>query len=256
MGSYGAIPRFVAVDLTGKQRTDAFVGVQVRGIRELLQKLREFTSVLSSDEVMFNAVNEGAKIIEADYKRRTQLHIATGNLARSVRVKEKRYDNKDGGVAAVAVVGPEFTGASGASAGKGSGNHAWLVEFGSGPRRPGTQGRRTYVNIHQKVNGHMGPMRKITRMDDEAFAKAGKGYYFLMGSLRERANQPVGRSGYSRDFADGPGPRQHPITLKPGETIAPMPALGLMQESIANHRTNVYNAVVRVLKNAVSAYAA
>jgi len=258
--NYGAFARVLSSGLTAKKTAEGFVGVRVNGIRELAQQLQGFVGVLESDAVLFNAVESGAKIIGDDYKRRASIHMATGNLAKSVDSKKKRYENKSGGVVAVAIVGPKSTGNGGASEEGGSGNHSFLIEFGTGARRPGTQGRRTYVNVHQKINGRMGPMRKVGRMNDEAFANAGRGYYFLMGSLRERASQPAGRPGYSRDFA-GPGPRgdgrpQHPITLKPGEVIAPMPAHHWMQESIANHRMNVYNQVVRVLRNAVSAYAA
>lgn len=255
MALFGPYARILSSGMTAKQTADGFVGIRVDGARELIKQLQGFVGVLESDEVMFNAVNEGAKIIEGSYRKRAQIHMATSNLARSVKIKKRKYDN-DGGPVAVAVVGPEYTGQMGAYGGRGSGNHAMLVEFGSGPRRPGTQGRRTYINVHQKINGRMGPMRRSTRMNDEQFARAGAGYYFLMGSLRERANQPAGRPGYSRDFADGPGPRQHPITLKPGDTIAPMPAMHLMRDAISAHRTNVYNAIIRVLKLAVSAYAA
>jgi hypothetical protein len=258
--NYGAFARVLSSGLTGKRTAEGFVGVRVQGIKELARQLQGFVGVLESDAVLFNAVESGAKIIGDDYKRRASIHMATGNLAKSVDSKKKRYENSTGGVVAVAIVGPKSTGTGGASERGGSGNHSWLLEFGTGPRRPGTQGRRTYVNVHQKINGRMGPMRKAGRMNDEAFAKAGQGHYFLMGSLRERADQAAGKSGYSRDFA-GPGPRgdgrqQHPITLRPGEVIAPMPAHHWMRESIGIHRTNVYNQVIRVLKNAVSAYAA
>lgn len=256
MADFGPTPRILSTGLTSKESANGFVRVQIQGVKEMLQRLQGFIGVLESDSVLKNAVEEGAKIIRDDYRRRAQIHMATGNLAKSVKIQPRRYDNGASGVAMVAVVGPEFTGAAGASEGNGSGNHALLVEFGSGPRRPGTNNRRRYVNVHQKINGRMGPMRKVARMHDEDFEKAGAGYYFLMGSLRERANQPAGRPGYSRDFADGPGPRQHPITLRPGDTIAPMPPMHMMRETIGNQQTNVYNAVIRVLRNAVSAYAA
>jgi hypothetical protein len=258
--SFNALSRVFSSGLTGKQTTAGFVSMRLDGARELVKQLQGFVGVLESDDTLFKAVEYGARIIEDDYRRRASIHMATGNLAKSVGRKKVRYDNQSGGVVAVAVVGPKSTGTGGASDKDGSGNHAWLVEFGTEARRPGTQGRRTYVNVHQKVNAQMGPMRRVGRMDDEAFAKAGRGHYFLMGSLRERENQPAGRPGYSRDFAGpgkgGDGRKQHPITLKPGETIAPMPAHHWMQETIEIHRMNVYNAVIGVLKNAVSAYAA
>ena len=249
--NFGPLARILDTGMTGKQSADGFVKIRMQGGKELLEQLRGFVGVLESEAILMNAVEEGAKIIRDDYKRRAQIHGATGNLAKSVDIKKKVYES---GVV-VAVAGPKHTGNQGASAKNGSGNHSWLLEFGSGPRRPGTQGRRTYVNVHtyQKINRRMS---LHGRMNDEDFARAGQGYYFLMGSLRERANQPVARAGYSRDFADGPGPRQHPITLKPGETIAPMPALHPMRETIDSHKMNVYNAVIRVLKNATSAYAA
>jgi hypothetical protein len=139
------------------------------------------------------------------------------------------------------IVGPRQTGRQASRAGKASANHAWLVEFGSGARKPGSQGRRVYINVHQAINRKMNlrSTRRSFSTNDEAFSRMGAGYYFLMGSLNERAGAG-GKPGYSRDFSDSRGTReQHPIVLRPGETIAPMPALKLMQNTIDSQQASV-----------------
>jgi hypothetical protein len=163
-----------------------------------------------------------------DYEARAKSHEATGNLSASVT---RKYVDYPEGV--VVVVGPRQTGPVGSTSDRRSGNHAWLVEFGTDARKPGSRGRRVYVNVHQSINRRM---RKSGSFNNTQFEQMGRGYYFLMGSINEPSRR-TGKPGYSRDFA-GPGPggdgrKQHPITLAPGETIAPMKPLGLMEKSIS-----------------------
>jgi hypothetical protein len=251
----GPTPRITETGLTGSRRAEGFVAVRVEGVSEWLNELRKYASILASDEVLFRATAQGGEVIKKDYKRLARSHMATGNLAASTKIKKRKYSS---GVY-VAVVGPEQTGSYGTKAGVRSGNHAFWVEFGTGTRRPGTQNRRAYVNVHQMVNRRM-TRHPPNQWDDESFERAGRGFYFLMGSLVARRDQPAGRAGYSRDFAGpgdgGDGRKQHPISLKPGESIAPMPALGLMSEAINSNRSNVENAVISVLRAAVARYAA
>jgi hypothetical protein len=250
-------PRVTSSGLTGRQTAEMFVGVRVSGLRELTDKLREFTSILQSDSVLNKATTKGAEILRDYYKFLAELHMATGNLAASTKIKKKKYQND----IFIAVVGPEQTGSRGNDEDMRSGNHAWMVEYGTGPRRPGTQNRRAYVSVHKMVNRRM-TARAPNKWDDESFAKAGAGYYFLMGSLYKRASQPAGRPGYSRDFADKRvkdqrgGEGQHPITLKPGDTLAAMPALGLMTSTIERNRGKVDAAVQSVLRAAIARFAA
>lgn len=226
--------------LTGVERAGQFVTVRTAGARELVRRFRELAAAAAPD-ILQRIVRRASEPIFNDYKALAQRHEATGNLAASVTRKYKNYAE-----GAVAVVGPRQTGPVGDRPEARSGNHAWLVEFGTAPRRPGTRGRRTYINVHQMINGKMS---RSGSLNDEQFRSKGKGYYFLMGSLDYRRNQAAGRSGYSRDFA-GPGPRgdgreQHPITLKPGDTIAGMPALHLMEDTIQANG----NEVLAILKS-------
>lgn len=218
---------------TGKQVANSFVTIQTKGIREFALELQRMAAIAGEPRALERCVTEAAKIIERGYK--AKIPTATGNLKRSVKTKAKSYP-KDGGV--IAITGPTQTGPVASSDAQASGNHAWLYEFGTGPRRPGTQGRRTYINVHQAINGKM---TRHSSANDEQFARMGKGYYFLMGSMDERAGAG-GRRGYSRDFSDSYGKRkQHPIALKPGETIEPMPALGLMEKTISAQQASVFS---------------
>lgn len=242
------VGRDVGGGQTALDRAGQFVSIRTAGVRELVERLKAMAGQVESDSVLRAAVRKGSKIVADEYREMATRVMATGNLAASVRVFHRKYKNRSGGRAHVEVIGPLQTGPVGTTASQASGNHAWLVEFGTDRRRPGTKGRRTYINVHQQVNRRM-VLHPGISMNDEAFANAGRGYYFLMGSLYERANQPAGRPGYSRDFADGPGPRQHPITLKPGETIAAMPGQHIMEDVI----TATSGDVLRTLQGALVA---
>lgn len=225
-------PQILEDGQTGLQRANQFVSVSTAGARDLVKRLNELVQAASSEKILSEAVDRASRPILEDYSALAQRHEATGNLYKSVDKKIKTYAGENG-PAAVAVVGPRQTGPVGSRPGVESGNHAWLVEFGTKPRKPGTRGRRTYVNVHQSINGRM---RRVGSFNDQEFSNKSRGYYFLMGSKDERVNAG-GRRGYSRDFA-GPGPGgdgrpQHPITLGPNETIAGMPPLSLMQDTIA-----------------------
>ena len=238
---------------TALQQLNQFVTIRTSGVRQLYEQLDKMAGETLSTAILKHAVRTASKIVEDTYKSKARQHVATGNLANSVTTVPRVYKNDNGSKAVVDVVGPRQTGNIGSQKGQESGNHAWLVEFGSGPRRPGTENRRTYVNVHQLVNGKMRPARGRS-MNDKQFANAGAGYYFLMGSLRERGPG----SSYSRDFAgsgpNGDGRKQHPITLKPGETIAPMPAMHLMRDTISECQADVLRTLESMLSAAVRKY--
>lgn len=222
--------------LTNLQTANRFIRVETAGARELVKKFQELASQATSTEVLQRIVRKASEPIYDGYKQRAKEHEATGNLAASVTRKYVNYPE-----GAVAVVGPRQTGPIGDTPKRRSGNHAWLVEFGTPARRPGTKGRRTYINVHQLVNRKM---QKAGSLDDQKFRTAGRGYYFLMGSKDYRASAG-GRPGYSRDFA-GPGPGgdgrpQHPISLKPGDTIAGMPPQHLMRDTLSANGPRVLN---------------
>ena len=240
---------------SGLEQANQFVTIRTSGVRELVDKLNSLATAVEANETLRKIVRKASRIVMDEYREMALRHEATGNLAKSVTVVRRSYDNGRGGKAAVDIIGPRQTGRNASQQGAESGNHAWLVEFGSGPRRPGTQGRRTYVNVHQAINGRM-QLHPGKSMNDDQFKNAGRGYYFLMGSLRERAGAG-GKPGYSRDFA-GPGPggdgrKQHPITLQPGETIAPMPAHHIMQDVITATSGDVLMSLEIGLINAINA---
>jgi hypothetical protein len=236
---------------TGLEQANQFVTIRTAGVRELVDKLNSLATSLEANDALKKIVRRASRIVMNEYKAMAERHEATGNLAKSVTIVRRSYNNGRGGKAAVDIIGPRQTGRNASQEGAESGNHAWLVEFGSGPRRPGTQGRRIYVNVHQAINGRM-QLHPGKSMNDEQFKNAGRGYYFLMGSLRERAGAG-GKPGYSRDFAINGKGKQHPITLQPGETIAPMPALHIMRDVIADCSGDVLSALEIGLINAINA---
>lgn len=212
---------------TGRQLTQAFITVRTAGVRELVKRLEDLANSLDptgsvGERALKAAVKVAGRPIASGYKSRAG--NVTGNLAKSVDSKEKVYQ-----AAVVSIVGPTFTGTGSATESNGSGNHSWLVEWGTGRRRPGTQGRRTYINVHQAINGRM---RRHSTMNDDQFAGAGRGYYFLMGSLREPTRQARQGSGYPHDFMMGANGRMHPMTLGPGDDYGAMPAKHPMQRTI------------------------
>ena len=236
---------------TGLEQVKQFVTIRTSGVRELVDRLNSLVTSVEANETLSKIVRRASRIVMNEYREMAERHEATGNLAKSVTTFKRSYNNGRGGKAVVDIVGPRQTGRNASQRGAESGNHAWLVEFGSGPRRPGTQGRRTYVNVHQQINGRM-KLHPGKSMNDDQFKNAGRGYYFLMGSLRERAGAG-GRPGYSRDFAVNGDRDQHPITLHPGETIAPMPAHHIMQDVIIATERDVQSALEIGLINAINA---
>jgi hypothetical protein len=249
---HNATPRDID-GTTALHQLNQFVTIRTSGVRNLYEQLDKMLGEALSDAILKHAVRTASKIVEETYKNKARQHVATGNLAKSVTTMPRNYKNANGSRAVVDVTGPRQTGNVGSQPGQESGNHSWLVEFGSGPRRPGTENRRTYVNVHQLVNRKM-RLHPGKSMNDKQFANAGAGYYFLMGSLRERG---PGNS-YSRDFAgtgpNGDGRKQHPITLKPGETIAPMPAMHLMRDTITECQADVLRTLESMLSAAVRKY--
>lgn len=232
---------------TARQIAEGFVSVQTAGAREVAKRLEEMAARAgkSATPLLEKAAIEASKPLRDAYKK--NVGDVTGNLAKSI--KTYRSKNRYPGVG-IAVTGPVVTGPVGASLENGSGNHAWLVEFGTGPRKPGTQGRRTYVNVHQMINGKM---RKSGTVNDEQFSRMGKGYYFLMGSINEQTRQTRMGSGYPHDFgSDSPG-EMHPVTLQAGEFLDPMPAKRPMQRAINDTSSQVLSGLISALQRQVEA---
>lgn len=225
--------------LTNLDKANQFIVIRTSGVRDIVQRLINLAGAASAPKAIEAACRKASEPLFAGYQQRAREHEATGNLAKSVMTIYRAYPS--GGAA---ITGPRQTGTGSSKYGVESGNHAWLVEFGTGPRKPGSRGRRAYINVHQSINRRMD---RAGSFNNTQFEKMGRGYYFLMGSAKERGTG----SKYSRDFA-GPGPggdgrKQHPISLGPGDEIAPMRPEHLMQDTIAANSRKVFS----ILKNAL-----
>jgi hypothetical protein len=223
---------------TVKSLPEGFVTEKTAGIRELAERLESLAAQMGEPNTLESAVKKAGEHIKQGYK--AKIRDATGNLSKSVYIKTKTYD-----AATIAIVGPRQTGSGSATEEGGSGNAAWLFEFGSGTRKPGTKGRRTYINVHQMINGKM---RRHSSANDKQFANMSKGYYFLMGSKYEESRQALMGKGYPHDFGQT-GNKMHPITLHPGETYGQMPASHAMEKTISEQQ----GAVFSTLKAAIQA---
>lgn len=239
---------------TSLDKTRGFVSIQTGGARELAKELERVAGALALPGLLKKATYDASKALREEYKRYVSKPFAagsaggTGNLAKSVKTLSKDYE---GGSVGVSITGPKSTGNRGASERDGSGNHAWLVEFGTPRRRPGTQGRRTYVNVHQSINRKM---TRVATLNDEEFARKGRGYYFLMGSINEPTRQAKRGKGYSHDFAADANGETHPITLEPGETIAGMPAYHPMERTIRENNRDVQTALFVAIQAQINRY--
>jgi hypothetical protein len=95
-----------------------------------------------------------------------------------------------------------------------------------------------------------GKMRRHSSANDQQFANMSRGYYFLMGSRDEETRQARQGIGYPHDFGYSNG-KQHPITLHPGDTYAPMPASHAMERSIAETKDAVLNTLKAAIQNSL-----
>jgi hypothetical protein len=226
---------------TGKSLAEGFVTIKTAGIRELAEELQMLAAKMGEPRALEAAVRKAAEHIKKGYQ--SKVRNVTGNLKKSVRIKTKTYD-----AATVAIVGPWQSGSAGSREGAESGNAAWLVEFGSDRRKPGTKGRRTYVNVHQMINGKM---RRHSSANDQQFANMSKGYYFLMGSINEATRQAGMGKGYPHDFGHTNG-KMHPVTLHPGETYGAMPASHAMEKTIGEQQGAVFNTLKGAIENTLA----
>lgn len=223
---------------TGKSLAEGFVTIKTAGIRELAEELQSLAARMGEPKALESAVRKAAEHIRRGYQ--SKVGNVTGNLKKSVRIKTKTYD-----ASTVAIVGPWQSGNAGSREGAESGNHAWLVEFGTDRRKPGTKSRRTYVNVHQMINGKM---KRHSSANDQQFANMAKGYYFLMGSKYEPTRQARQGMGYPHDFGFSGG-KQHPIVLHPGEDYAAMPATHAMERTISEQQGAVFNTLKAAIQN-------
>lgn len=240
------MPRVFDGGMTAREIVEGFVTVQTSGAREVAKRLEEMAlrAMQDPNKLLQKAVIAASKPLSESYKAR--INTVTGNLQKSIKtqVGKKKYPG-----VAIAVTGPLMTGTGSASEKDGSGNHAWLVEFGTGRRRPGTQGRRTYMNVHQQINGKFRAVANKGRpFNNKQFERMGKGYYFLMGSKNEPTRQRRRGSGYPHDFLpDGQGGTR-PFFIQAGETYGSMPAKHPMEKAIAGSSQAVLNLLITTME--------
>lgn len=219
----GTTPRILDGGQTGSQRAAGFVTVQTSGARELARELLRASTRFGKDATkpLTDAAKAAMKPVMDRYRQKARANAVSGNLARSVRTQagKRKYEG-----VGIAVGGPVHVVNSDEwdVEKKGAGNHAFLVEFGTGRRRPATQGRRTYLNVHEKINNSF---RKLPNagnaFDNEEFERMGRGFYFIMGT-KNNPHRKQG-AGYPHDFL---------MALAPGQTYGAMPARHWMEESI------------------------
>ena len=242
----GTIPRTFAGGQTGAQRAAGFARVDTVGARELAGALLRAATAAGVDATgpLTAAAKEAARPIAEAYKR--NIHSVTGNLRRSVRVNAGK--RKYPGIG-IAVMGPIHVVNSDEwdVEKKGAGNHAFLAEFGTGRRRPATQGRRTYLNVHEKINGRFTRVPNNGRaFDNEQFERMGRGFYFLMGSK----NVPQRKTGPGAFVPDGKGGTR-PYFLGPNETYGEMPEKNWMQKAIQQSGPAALNSLLNALRKRV-----
>lgn len=231
---------------SGKQLAEGFVTVQTAGAREIAEELRRLAQRVGADAdaLLYESCKKAAGIIRRRY--RAKVGDVTGNLKNSVRIEKRSYP-QDGAV--IAVVGPWQSGRGASREGAESGNAAWIVEFGTGRRRPGTKGRRTYLNVHQMINGRM---RRAGSFNNEQFANMSRGYYYLMGAINEPTRQARwGRGGDHDFYTPAGGGKSHPITLHPGETYGEMPAKHAMETTISETGPEVLNTLINSIRTKI-----
>lgn len=233
-------------------RVNAFVRVGVVGIGPVLDSLETLAGIFAARDILTDVLHRAAVPIRDEYRNSAKSHDATGNLARSTRIKTKQYASGN----AIAVTGPQQTGSMGASGSQASGNHAWLMEFGSNGRRsPSTRGKRkTYVNVHTSINKRMTLHSRLE--DSEKFHSRGAGYYFLMSSWREPTRQARAGRGYTHDFLPAKNDKPRVFTLKAGETYGAMPAYHLMENAIraraSQSQSIIRDGIIEAINNAIA----
>lgn len=233
-------------------RAEAFVRVGVEGIKPVLDTLETLEGLFRTQDILTEILRRAAVPIRNEYRNSARRHDATGNLAASTRIKTKKYANGN----AVAVTGPRQTGSQGATGSVPSGNHAWLVEFGSkGRRSPSSRGeRKTYINVHRMINKRMSLHSRLE--DSEEFRRRGKGYYFLMSSWKEPTRQARAGRGYTHDFLPAKGGKPRVFTLQAGETYGAMPAYHLMENAIraraSQSQSIIRNGIISAINDSIT----
>jgi hypothetical protein len=233
--------RIVRGGQTGSSIAGGFLSFRVEGLDDLVANLLRASvrAGIDAQKPLNDACRKGAQKVMAAYAQ--SLPTVTGNLKRSVTVRQFRKKTRPG--VGGAIGGPVHVkeGEEWDVLKRGAGNHAWLHEFGTGPRRPGTQGRRTLVNVHQRINGRfrrVGDGNQWLRNDE--FDRLGRGNFFIMSSYEKRKNFR-GR-GYPGEFL---------MALESGDTYGAMPAAGKMEAAIRSSGSAVMSTLMQALADQV-----
>lgn len=232
-----------------KSAAEAFVKVQITGIKGVMDTFDSIIEPFERADVLAKICSKAAGPVAKTYRAKALTHDATGNLAKATTIKTKKYP-----YAAAAIAGPRQTGNKPSTKTVASGNHAWLVEFGShGRRMPDSADKKTYITVHKAINGKMTVHRKLE--DADRFQARSRGFYFLMSSYYNPTRLARRGKGYTHDFlpagSDG-NPNIHPYTLQPGETYGAMPAYHLMETTIAAKNAEVIAILKTGIVNAIN----
>lgn len=247
----GTTPRILPSGQTGRQATEGFLQIRLQGVDDLIQALfRAATRVGEDATPRLNAAcRKAMREVMNNYKR--LIPDVTGNLRKSVRVRGIKNQRAKG--VGVAIGGPQHIVSGGGKTGeewdvevKGAGNHAWLFEFGTGRRRPSTQNRRTYINVHQKINGRFRRIgdRDKSWFDNEQFERMGRGFYFIMSSYKEKTREARRGSGYPHDFG--------PFAIAPNETYGAMRPSNAMERAILASRQRSINILTDAIRSEIN----
>lgn len=243
----GTTPRDLGGGQTGSSRVAGFVRIQVNEKEAIEALLRAATRAGKDATPFLNAAcKEAMQGVMGEYKR--LVNNVTGNLSKSVAVRGIKNQKARG--VGVAIGGPQH-----AKSGnewdvevKGAGNHAWLYEFGTGRRKAGTQGRRTPINVHQKINGRFRRQGDSTQwVRNDQFDRLGRGNYFIMSSYDEPTRQAKKGSGYPHDFF---------MALESGDTYGAMRPSHAMERAIEAARGPAMNTLIDAIKSQISRVAA
>lgn len=254
----GTIARLVDGSQTGLQRAQTFSRVKLDGAQELVLALIRLSTKFGEDATipLTAAAKKAARPIMDLYVE--NISDVTGNLRRSVEIRDpvKKYP-----ATGIAVAGPTHykDGRNWDVFKKKAGNHAWLYEFGTGRRKPGSLKRRTFVNVHQRINGRMRRIGNNGRrwFNNEEFGNLGRGYYFLMGSINEE--HPERREGSGafvliskdRRNANRKGTTR-PALLRPGQTYGEMPPSHAMEQAINRGKTQAFGVLQKELRKLIN----
>ena len=233
--------RIVRGGQTGSQIAGGFLSFSVDGLEDLVANLLRAAVTVGADanKPLNAACREALKPVMKTYAE--SINEVTGNLKRSVTVRNFKKKTRPG--VGGAIGGPRHfkEGDKWDVEKRGAGNHAWLHEFGTGPRRPGTQGRRTLVNVHQRINGRFRRVGDGTQwVRNDEFDRLGRGNFFIMSSYNSRPN--------SR--GKGP-PGEFIYALESGDTYPAMPPGRKMEEAIQGSRGAVMNTLMQAIQRQI-----